>query len=190
MVAKHSAPAVVAVCVLVAACSSGPGGPEGGAVAGPADTHCSLPDGGTVAQPTSQASCALVAGGDAGTANYRETMFNSEADDDDCKYHLKWSASAIRESTDVTFTTVATNKTDGKAATGAKVDLEIFLDTTHPAPNTSVKTTEGPPGTYQTGPVQFDAKGRWTVRFHLFETCADAAPDSPHGHAAFFVQVP
>ena len=38
--------------------------------------------------------------------------------------------------------------------------------------------------------VRFDAKGRWTVRFHLHEECADEAPDSPHGHIAFFIDVP
>ena len=170
MIAKHIASAVV---VVVAACSSGP---QGGPVSGAADTHCSLPDGGSRSQPTSQASCALPAGADAGVVDYGATMFNSEADDDDCKYHLKWSATAIRENTNVTFTTIASNKSTGAPATGANVDLEIFLGTAHPAPNTSVKTTEGPPGTYQTGPVQFDAKGQWTVRFHLFETCADVAP--------------
>ena len=31
--------------------------------------------------------------------------------------------------------------------------------------------------------------GAWTARFHFFGTCPDA-PDSPHGHAAFFVAVP
>ena len=188
MIAKHLASTLVAVVVVVAACSSG--GPAGGPVAGAADTHCSLPDGGSRSQPVSQASCSLPPGADAGTTDYGDTMFNSEADDDDCKYHVKWTATAIRENSNVTFTTVATNKSTGAPATGANVDLEIFLGTTHPAPNTSVKTTEGPPGTYQTGPVQFDAKGQWTVRFHLFETCADVAPDSPHGHAAFFVDVP
>jgi hypothetical protein len=182
--------AVGVVCLVVAACSSGPSGPVGGPVAGAADTHCALADGGTRTQPTSQASCVLTPGGDAGVINYGATMFNSEADDDDCKYHLKWSATAIQENSNVTFTAVATNKGIGTPATGANLDLEIFLNPTHPAPNTPVKTTESPPGTYQVGPVQFDAKGEWTVRFHLFETCADTAPDSPHGHVAFFVDVP
>ena len=41
-----------------------------------------------------------------------------------------------------------------------------------------------------TGPVQFDAPGQWTVRFHLHDNCSDEPADSPHGHAAFFIGVP
>jgi hypothetical protein len=37
--------------------------------------------------------------------------------------------------------------------------------------------------------VRFDASGKWTVRFHFSADCADAV-DSPHGHVAFFVNVP
>jgi hypothetical protein len=186
MVAKS----VAVMALALAACSSGNDGPTGGPVVGAADTHCSLPDGGTIVQPTSQASCNIPAPADAGPTQYGDTMFNSEGDDDDCKYHVKWSSTAIRENSDVTITSIATNKATGQPATGANMDLEIFLNPTHPAPNSGAKTTEGPPGTYQTGPVRFDAKGQWTVRFHLFETCTDVAPDSPHGHAAFYVNVP
>ena len=175
----------LASCALLVACTSGPSGPVGGPVDGGVDTHC-----GTASQATSQASCSIAALPDAGPTDYGETLYNAEADDDDCKYHLKWTPTAIRENTDVTITAVATNKIDGKATTGAHINLEIFLNSTHPAPNTNVKTTESPPGTYQIGPVQFDAKGRWTVRFHLFETCTDVAADSPHGHVAFFADVP
>jgi hypothetical protein len=53
-----------------------------------------------------------------------------------------------------------------------------------------VESKEGPPGTYVTSPVTFDAPGEWTIRFHFFEQCADVLPSSPHGHAAFFVNVP
>ena len=179
----------IAMMVLLAACS-GSSGPTGGPVAGAADTHCSLPDGGTIAQATSQSACNIPPPADAGVVVYGDTMFNSEGDDDDCKYHVKWSATAIRENSDVTVTAIATNKAGGGPTTGANIDLEIFLNTAHPAPNTPVKTTEGPPGTYAIGPVRFDAKGQWTVRFHLFENCTDAAGESPHGHAAFYVEVP
>ena len=34
------------------------------------------------------------------------------------------------------------------------------------------------------------APGKWTVRFHFNEICCDVNSDSPHGHAAFFVNVP
>jgi hypothetical protein len=59
----------------------------------------------------------------------------------------------------------------------------------HPSPSTG-STTETSPGVYQIGPIVFDQPGQWTVRFHLYGSCFDLAPDSPHGHAAFFVQVP
>ena len=66
----------VAVLVVVA-CSGSEGGPTGGPVAGAADTHCTLPDGGTQAQPISLASCTPT-GGDAGVIDYGETEFNQE----------------------------------------------------------------------------------------------------------------
>jgi hypothetical protein len=31
--------------------------------------------------------------------------------------------------------------------------------------------------------------GKWSVRFHIREDCLDGA-DSPHGHGAFFINVP
>jgi hypothetical protein len=65
----------------------------------------------------------------------------------------------------------------------------VFLNDTHPAPNTDQKSTEGPDGTYRVGPIRFDGKGQWTVRFHFHEDCDDSET-SPHGHAAFFVSVP
>ena len=52
-----------------------------------------------------------------------------------------------------------------------------------------MKATETSPGTYTYGPIRFDASGKWTVRFHLYEDCVDG-DTSPHGHAAFFVTVP
>jgi len=176
--------ALVAVFV---ACSSSGGG--GGPVAGAPDTHCTLPDGGVRAQPISLASCTPT-GGDAGTIDYGPTLHNAEADDDDCKYHVRFSASGIEQNQNANFNLVATLKTDGGPATGAKLDIEAFLNDTHPAPNSGQHTVEGPPGTYNIGPVKFDAPGQWTVRFHLHEDCADQAPDSPHGHVAFFIHVP
>jgi hypothetical protein len=176
-----------AVATLVAAaCSSGP---SGGPVAGAVDTHCTLPDGGVKAQPISLSSCAPT-GADAGTIDYGPTQYNSEADDDDCKYHVKWSSTGVQQNNDATFTVTATQKAAGTPATGANVDLEVFLNDTHPAPNSGQHTTENGNGTYTIGPVRFDAAGQWTIRFHLHEECADEAPDSPHGHAAFYLHVP
>jgi hypothetical protein len=64
------------------------------------------------------------------------------------------------------------------------------LDCNHPISNRPADPSpEISPGTYRVGPILFDKPGRWVVRFHFFETCFDA-PDSPHGHAAFYIQVP
>ncbi len=185
---RRAAILFAAVAMVVWACSSGPSGPAGGPVSGLLDTHCTLPDGGMQVQPTNQTSCQL--GGDAGTIDYGQTMFNAEADDDDCKYHLKFTTSPVYENTDVNFTVTATKKSEGAPATGANLDAEVYLDSTHPAPNSNQHTTESPPATYTVGPIRFDKAGQWTVRFHLFEQCLDTVPDSPHGHAAFFIAVP
>jgi hypothetical protein len=177
------------LAVLIVAACSGSDGPTGGPVTGAADTHCTLPDGGVQAQPISLASCVLT-GGDAGVIDYGETQFNAEGDDDDCKYHVRFTSTPVRMNSDVNFTVVATQKAGGAVAGGAKIDAEVFLNLTHPAPNSGQHVTESPAGTYLVGPVRFDATGRWTVRFHLHEECSDLAPDSPHGHIAFFIDVP
>jgi hypothetical protein len=168
--------------------------PMGSPTSGAADTHCA----GMPAQPTDMAACnammpdAAAGAPDAGsgTSEFGPTMFNTEGDDDDCKYHIKYSATNICENGDIYFTAVVTKKTDNSALTGATPDLEIYLNDTHPAPNSNQHSVEGPPGTYRIGPVQFDAPGMWTVRFHFFHQCEDFLPTSPHGHAAFFVTVP
>jgi len=166
----------------LAACSSSSGG---GPVDGGPDTHC-----GDKVQPTSQTACAASGMGGAPMVDYGATLTGAEGDDDDCKYHASWTATDIVEDQDVTFTLVATSKTDGTPLAGASPDAEVFLSETHPAPNSGQKSSEGPAGTYQIGPIRFDAPGRWTVRFHLFETCADESEESPHGHVAFYVSVP
>jgi hypothetical protein len=170
------------------ACGSSNEGPTGGPVSGAADTHCRESDGGVRVQPVNPASC-LATGADAGT-DYGPTMYNAEADDDDCKYHLKFTNTPVRRNTNVNFTVTATVKATGAAATSANVIAEVYLNDTHPAPNTNQKTTEQGGGNYVVGPVQFDATGQWTVRFHLHENCSDEPADSPHGHGAFFINVP
>lgn len=176
------------------------GGPDGGldggdggvngAVAGPLDSHCALADGGAIVQETSEASCHPADAGTAQTEGYPATMYNAEGNDDDCKYHVKWSATPVAINTDVTFTVVADKLVDSSWLTGADPQIEAFLSDTHPAPNSGAKTAEVGPGTYTVGPIRFDASGRWTVRFHFFEDCADSDEASPHGHAAFYVDVP
>jgi hypothetical protein len=153
------------------------------AVAGPADAHCA----GKPAQPTDQAVCKMMGTAD---GDYGATLPNAEGDDDDCKYHLSWSSTEVAEKQDVTFRVVVTKKTDGSPALSAATEAEVFLSDLHPAPATAQKTTEDPPGTYAIGPIQFDAPGKWTVRFHLYEECTDVSEESPHGHAAFYVEVP
>jgi hypothetical protein len=200
---RSTTAAVLALGLFAAACSKSTGGGGGGGpVSGTTDDHCA----GVPAQPTSQNDCHLTAPADAGPvpvdagSDYGPTMFDSEGDDDDCKYHVKWTSSAISENSNVTFTVVATNKTDGTPLTGpgpttgvgagADVYIEAYLDDTHPAPLTQQSSDETTPGTYAIGPIQFDASGKWTVRYHFYEDCSDIAADSPHGHAAFYVDVP
>lgn len=170
----------LACSALIAACSSGtPGGP----VEGPADTHC-----GTTVQATDQAVCSMT-----GTAPEEEesaVLYGTEGDDDDCKYHVKWSSTDVFEDKDITFTVTVTTKSDGKPATGAMPVIEAYLNETHPAPNTDSMSAEESGGTYTIGPIQFDAPGRWTVRYHFFHECTDVSEESPHGHAAFYVDVP
>ena len=188
--------------------SSGDGGPSGGPVSGAQDAHCS----GKASQPVRAASChpeagaadASAPGSDAGddgggAGEYGPTEFNAEGDDDDCKYHLAWTSTPIRQQTDVTFTVVITQKADntpmrplpGEGSGVYPVRAELFLNDTHPGPNTRQTAVEtSTPGTYTVGPVRFDDAGQWTVRFHTHEMCEDAFEDSPHGHAAFFVQIP
>lgn len=103
---------------------------------------------------------------------------------------MRWSATPICENSGVTFKVVATNKTDGSPLTGAGTLAEVYLSDTHPAPNSHQTTSEGSSCTYTIGPILFDAPGKWTVRFHFHAECADLLPDSPHGHAAFYVDVP
>jgi hypothetical protein len=196
--------AVATLALLAAACTKSTGGGGGGGpVSGPADMHCV----GVPVQSTSQADCHLTASADAGagtgggaTSDYGATMYDSQGDDDDCKYHVAWTSTPIAENSNVTFTVVATNLGDGTPLTGpgattgvgagANVLAEVYLSDIHPAPNTNQMADETSPGTYTVGPIQFDAPGKWTVRFHFFEDCSDIAADSPHGHAAFYVDVP
>jgi hypothetical protein len=162
-----------------------PTGPKGGPAKGPADTHCQ----GKTPQTTSMSVCQMK-----GTTktDYGPPMYGTEGDDDDCKYHVTWKSTDIYEDYDTTFTFSATRLTDGKPATGSLSYLEVFLNDKHPAPNTNPEptTTEGPPGTYVISPYRFDAKGKWTVRLHLYEQCTDVSDESPHGHAAFYIDVP
>ncbi len=184
--------------------SSGPSGPAGGPAPGSADMHCIDPStGDMITQTTSQTDCQFRPPPDAalppdapGTTGpdappeFGVTMYGTSGNDDDCKYHVSWTATPIYENDNVFFNVVATSTTVSGPVTGANIYAEVYLNDTHPAPPTNQSAMESPPGTYKVGPIQFDAPGMWTVRFHLFENCLDYADDSPHGHAAFYVDVP
>lgn len=179
-----------------------------GVVIGPLDNHCNGGDGGLVAQsigvcnvtdptllPANSASCGVTfnnssADGGVPASDYGATMYNSAGDDDDCKYYVSWTANPIKENADTTFTVTAVRLADMMPATCAGIRPDIELSINHGAPAPKNPSTEIAPGIYQVGPIKFDAPGTWTVRFHLFEECSDSQEDSPHGHAAFYVQVP
>ena len=202
---------------LVLACSTKSKGPSctapGGAVAGAQDTHCDSPTG-PIVQVVDQAACTgPLPGGDAGTgdggdagddgggapdagggclAGYGPTMFNQSGADDDCKYDVQWTSTPICEGQPTYFTVTATYRVDHTPVTGAYPVPDVVLDCTHPIPNTPRWVDPSPeisPGVYTVGPIVFDQPGQWVFRFHFFEHCNDD-PASPHGHAAFFVDVP
>ncbi len=181
--------AVVAACSSSSSAPTATTGDTAAAVKGAPDTHCS----GKAAVAVDPGVCHTTppdaGGGGTDMNTYGPTSFGSDADDDDCKYHVAWTASKVAEKSDVTFFVVATDKKDGSALAGAPIRAEVFLNDTHPAPNTKQAATESSPGHYAVGPIQFDAPGQWTVRFHFHDECNDSET-SPHGHAAFFVQVP
>ena len=171
------------------------------AVAGAAATHCTGKPV-VVVDPAACHRAETDAGhdddaGDAGEADagaapaneYGATQYGSEGEGDECKYHVKWTSTPVTKNGDVTLAIVATHRKDSLPVAAAKPYAEIFLNDTHPAPNTAVQTTETSPGNYTIGPVRFDAAGKWNVRFHFSADCADGEP-SPHGHVAFFVNVP
>ena len=71
--------------------NSGPSGPVGGPVTGALDMHCSG------VAPVVVGTC-MMGGGvpDGGaTVDVGDPMFNAEGDDDDCKYHVVWTATPI-----------------------------------------------------------------------------------------------
>jgi len=118
-----------------------------------------------------------------------DVRFGTSASDDDCKYRVEWSSAAGSADHQTIFTVKVTNAADGTPVTGANPSAEVFLSDTHPAPNSGQTASETSPGVYTVGPVEFDETGRWTVRFHFFESCADSET-SPHGHVAFYVTAP
>jgi hypothetical protein len=154
----------------------------GGPVDGDADSHCD----GVEPAVVDFGACTLRHGDE--EDEYGEPMFGTEGDDDECKYHLVFVPGEVRRNEPVDFHLTLTHLADGSPATGAAPNLEAFLDETHPAPEGGTAKELGD-GKYTISGAEFDAKGQWTVRVHVFEGCADGET-SPHGHAAFWLDVP
>jgi hypothetical protein len=187
-----------------------------GVVIGPLDHHCVSGDGGLTVQtigvcdvddpgsvPSNAASCGITFDRDAGTSDagtpdagaadlsdYGPTMYGSAGNDDDCKYFISWVATPIVENQGTYFTVTAVRLSDMQPATCAGIRADTSLSINHGAPPPADPAPEIAPGVYKVGPIKFDTKGRWTERFHLFEECNDGPEDSPHGHAAFYIDVP
>jgi hypothetical protein len=127
--------------------------------------------------------------GDGGAEPEPDTNVGREADDDDCKYHVSFTNDCVlKGGTGTTFTVTLKSATGTKALVpNAKTSAEAFIGN-HPADVPDGVETS--PGVYKVGPIVFDQGGKWTVRFHFFEDCSDVPEDSPHGHAAFFINVP
>ena len=116
-----------------------------------------------------------------------------EADDDDCKYRVSFTNTCVAVNEPVTFTLSLTRKIDGMPGSGTNPAFpEVYLadDPTHLSPSNDIRAREGAAGTYEIGPIVFDRAGRWVIRFHYFDTCSEIPADSPHGHAAFYIDVP
>ena len=135
-------------------------------------------------------------------ADFGETLYGSSGADDDCKYNVSWTSTPIRRGDNVTFTITAASIADGEPlkrvasqATGAlplsRVEPYLPCEPTHLGPlgNLTAPVKETAPGVFEVGPIVFDKAGRWALRFHFYETCFDSEA-SPHGHVAFFVDVP
>ena len=214
---------LAAVCSLLlfnASCSSSdsPESAPGGPVLGAEDTHC-------LGRPpigVDPAAChgdsteegeggapgeGEPAGGAGGSdctqthdAEYGATLSNREGDDDDCKYHVSWTSTPIRQNQDVTFTVAAQDLATGRPLESLAIDHEFPLSRVEvyqpcepyrlgPVQNAKAEFEETAAGVYQAGPLRFDQPGRWVVRFHFYEQCNDGE-QSPHGHVAFFIDVP
>jgi hypothetical protein len=193
--------ALASITALGVACSDDDGGGGEciggeGAVAGAADQHCIAEDGMEIAQDIGM----CTTGGEAGEEDEEHeeeeehAIFTGrEADDDDCKYHVRFENTCVALNEPVTFTLTLTRKFDdmpGSGATPAYPEIYLANDPTHISPSNNITAREGPAGTYEIGPIVFDQSGRWVIRFHYFEECSDLPENSPHGHAAFYIDVP
>jgi hypothetical protein len=117
--------------------------------------------------------------------------YGTASPDDDCKYDVSFTNDCVMENgPGTTFFATLMKRADGMPGKGStETYIEAFIGN-HPADTGSTNAKEISEGVYQFAPVKFDQKGRWTVRFHFFGNCSDEPEDSPHAHAAFFIDVP
>jgi hypothetical protein len=128
--------------------------------------------------------------GNCGMLAFGATMYNSHGEDDDCKYDLTWTSTPICEGQPVYFTVTVKYRSDMTPVTRANARPDVVLQCTHLSPSMPADPSpEVMPGVYKVGPIVFDKAGKWVFRFHFYEDCEDQ-PASPHGHAAFYVEVP
>jgi hypothetical protein len=180
------------------------GGVEGNATTTADDGGAPGNDGGGAADDGASAA--------ANACDYGATMFGSEGDDDDCKYHVSWTSTPICESSlGVTFTVTVTYLGTGLPVTNIPANYgvlpEAFIPTSldascddmsrHVSPTVFSPGSAGsgllettPTSGVYVGQIIFDKPGEWTVRFHIHEECSDLCANSPHGHAAFHINVP
>jgi len=112
-------------------------------------------------------------------------LYNSEATNDDCKYHEVELGGRRRERRTVNFTVDRYLQNDGCAGDGqfSRFAAEVFLDEKTPGPNTNRSPSETSPHVY--GSARFlSASPGLDVRFTSTE--CDDGENSPHGHARRF----
>ena len=191
-----------------------------GAVVGPADVHCMARPAGRWNpancfgnDPASEGGSAAVeegapsasGGADCNTehdSGYGDTLYNSSGDDDECKYHVSWTSTPIQKDQPFTLTVTATDKASGTpletialqvAGKPSLSRIEPYMpcELGHhtPAADYDAPVTRTAPGTFSIGPLVLDKSGRWIIRYHFYEECYDSTT-TPHGHIAFFVNVP
>lgn len=222
--------AAPAIAVVAAACSSNnsPSNEAGVTMClnpgrftyGPADDHCTLPDGGSMVQAVELGVCHQPAdagssgddgGGSIQTCPYGSTIYSPQptsldANDDDCKYHVAvTSLSPICPGASVTFQVVATVRQDGSPLTGAGTGAEVF--TTTPGDQDAASYCDNmsshlsPTDNGALIPFTENPPGTYTGSFKFdqsgpwtmrlhFFEGCDDQPNLPHGHAAFHVTVP
>jgi hypothetical protein len=168
---------------------------------GSEDRHCVASDGTQIIQPVGECSTEVTTGaagaGGAGGAGGEEeepaaVLFSHQGADDDCKYDVSFKSTCVELNRPVTFTLTLSERADQSPAGGAMPNSpEVFLaDDPQHVSLSRIRAPEGPSGTYTIGPIVFDRSGRWVVRFHFYESCSDVPEDSPHGHIAFYIDVP